>query len=130
MASSYSSVSAVLSIREFIVCGYHRPVDLTYDLSFYAATDFGLGSAFANVTGELVAGGLVAAHPEDADDVQCVVGVAVSAADEPVPHGFTAGCFDGRDTAEFSERGVRPDAFGVAAEADTQQGGRLRSVAR
>jgi hypothetical protein len=46
----------------------------------------------------------VASQPNDADDVQGAVGVTVAAAVESVAHCFAAGCFDGRDTAEFGER--------------------------
>jgi hypothetical protein len=84
-------------------------VDLAGDASLYAAHDFGFCPAFADAAGEVVAGGLVAAESDNADDVQGAVGVAVSASVESVPHGFAAGCFDGRDSAEFGERGVGPD---------------------
>jgi hypothetical protein len=56
------------------------------------------------------------AESDDADDVQGAVGVAVSASVESVTHRFAAGCFDGRDTAQFGERSVGTDAFGVVSQ--------------
>jgi hypothetical protein len=103
--------------------GQNGTVDLAGDVSLYATHDFGFGSAFADAAGEVVAGGLVAAHPYDADDMQGAVSVPVSAAVESVPHGLAAGGFHRCDTAEFGERGVAGDAVRVVAERDQQGGG-------
>lgn len=108
---------------DLLAGGQHGVVDLAVDVSLYAANDFGFGPAFADAAGEVVAGGLVAAESNNADDVQGAVGVSVSAAIKSVPHGFAAGCIDGRDTAEFGERGVGTDAFRVVAEGDEQGSG-------
>jgi hypothetical protein len=104
-----------------LACGPHGVVDLAGDVSLYSAHDFGFCPAFADAAGEVVAGGLVAAEPDNAYDVQGAVGVADFASVESVPHGFAAGCFDGRDSAEFGECGVGPDAFGVVARATSRK---------
>jgi hypothetical protein len=49
------------------------------------------GFAFGHAAGDVVAGELVASHAYDEDDTQSPVGVAVAAAVESVPNGFTAG---------------------------------------
>lgn len=81
----------------FLAGGQHGVIDLAGDVSLYAAHNFGFCSAFAGTAGEVVARGLVAAQSDNADDVQGAVGVAVPASVKSVPHGFAAGCFDGRD---------------------------------
>jgi len=74
--------------RDFLACRQHGMVDLAGDVSLYAAHDFGFRPAFSHAAGEVVAGGLVAAESDNADDVQSAVGVAVSASVESVTHVF------------------------------------------
>ena len=54
------------------------------------------------------------------DRPQCVVGLAVTAAVEPVSGGFAAGCFHGAGSAQGCEAGVSPEAFGVLAGCDDE----------
>jgi hypothetical protein len=62
------------------------------------------------------------AESDNADHVQGAVGVAVAASVKSVSHGFAARCFLWRDPAEFCERSVGPDVFGVAAQGEEQGG--------
>ena|ERR1700677_48434 len=102
--------------RTFLARGQHGVVDLAGDVSLYAAHDFGFCPAFSNAAGEVVARGLVAAESNNADDVQGAVGVAVPASVESVPHGFSAGCFDERDTERlYASRDVSAKPFSNGA---------------
>ena len=67
--------------------------DFAGDVALEASHDLVFGFAFGQAAGDVVAGGLVAAHAYDQDDVQSPVGVAVAAAVESVPNGFAAGGF-------------------------------------
>jgi hypothetical protein len=93
--------------------------DFAGDIALEASHDLVFGFAFGQASGDVVAGGLVAAHPHDQDDVQGTVGVAV----ESVPNGFAAGGFQRADFAEFGEGGVAADPVGVVADRREQRGG-------
>jgi hypothetical protein len=67
--------------------------DFAGDVALEASHDLVFGFAFGQAPGEVVAGGLVAAHAHDQDDVQGPIGVAVAAPVESVPNGFAAGGF-------------------------------------
>ena len=54
------------------------------DVALDASHDFFFGFAFGEAAGDVVTGGLVAAHAHDQDVVQCAVGVAVAASVEAV----------------------------------------------
>ena len=57
---------------------------------------------------------------DDGDAVQCHVALPVAAFVEPVSVGPAAGRGDGADAAEFGERGLASDAFGVVPGDDGQ----------
>ena len=64
--------------------------DFASDVAFEASHDLIFGFSFGETPCHVVAGGLVATHVHDQDDVQGSVGVAVTAAVESVPDGFAA----------------------------------------
>ena len=67
--------------------------DFAGDVTLEASHHLVFGFAFGQAAGDVVAGGLVAAHAYDEDDVQSPLGVAVAAPVESVPNGFAAGGF-------------------------------------
>ena len=66
-------------------------VNLAGDVALHAADDLALCSALGEAPFEVVASGLVVAHPDDGHDVESTVGGAVSAATEAVPAGGAGG---------------------------------------
>ena len=59
---------------------------------------------------------------DDGDAVQRHVALPVAAPVEPVAVGFAAGCGDGARAAEFGERSLVADAFGVVPGDDGDRG--------
>src|SRR4051812_17348278 len=96
-------------------CGRHRiglfhdcsrevGVDLPGDVALEAADDLSLAEALAGAAFDVVAGGLVMAHPHDGDDVERAVGGPVAAAAEPVSAGGASAAGGlWRDAAELGE---------------------------
>jgi hypothetical protein len=77
--------------------------DFASDVAFEASHDLIFGFSFGETPCHVVAGGLVATHAHDEDDMQGPVGVAVTAPVEPVPDGFAVGGFQGADPTKFGE---------------------------
>lgn len=96
-------------------------VDFPGDVALQAADDLAFAQAFGGAPLDVVAGRLVATHPDDRDDVEGTVCGAVAAAAEPVSAaGASAAGRLGRDAAELGEGGFVADAFGVVARGDEE----------
>src|SRR6266540_5420516 len=89
--------------------------DLAGDVALEAAQDLLLGLALGGAPGEVVAGGLVPAQPDDHDAVQRRVGLAVTTAVQPVADGLARGGIHWRGAAEGGERGLAAQPHGVVA---------------
>src|SRR3954464_15418269 len=70
-----------------------------------AADDLGLALALEGSSGDVGAGGFVVLHPHDDRPVEGGVGLAVTAAVEPVAGGQTGGCRYRGDAAEPGQAG-------------------------
>ena len=101
-------------------------VDLPGDVALEAADDLAFAEAFGGASFDVVAGGLVVAHPDDGDDVEGAVRGPVSAAAEAVTAGGSAAAGGLRgDAAELGEGCLVADAFGVVAGGDQELAGDL-----
>ena len=103
-----------------VAYGDERPVRLTGDEPFDAADDLELALALAGLPGGVVPGGLVVSQADDGDAVQRHVALPVAAFIEPVPVRPAAGRGQRACAAEFGERGLAPDTFGVVTGDDGQ----------
>ena len=96
-------------------------VDLAGDVALEAADDLAFGSAFCCSAFDVVAGGLMVAHPDDRDDVERAVRRSVAAAAETVTTGGSAAaCRLGSDPAEFGKRGFVAYPLRVVADGDEE----------
>ncbi len=80
--------------------------DLAGDVALEAADRFGLALAVADAFGEVVLGALVGVEPDERDAPQSGVGLAVTAAVEPVPVDLAAAGLDRAGAAERGERAL------------------------
>ena len=92
--------------------------DFAGEEAFEAADDLGFGLAFGDAPGDVGLRWLVVLHADDHGSVERGVGVAVSAAVEPVPGGLAGRGRDRGDSAELGESGLGVDAIGVIAGDD------------
>ena len=74
-------------------------VDLSGDVPFEAADDLSAGFAFGLAFLDVCDGGRVVAHTNRSDAPECVVGLAVATAVEPVSDGPPGRGLDGTGTA-------------------------------
>ena len=100
---------------------FEEPVEVTGYVAFETASDLSRGLAFGGASGDVVAGGLVAAHPNGDDHVENAIEASVTEPVEAVPGGLSAGGRDRGDAAEHGKRGFAVDAAGVGPGA--QDGG-------
>ena len=91
-------------------------------MAFETADDLELAFPLSCFLRHVVAGRLVVSEPDDGDAVQCHVALPVAAPVEPVTVGLAAGRGDGTRAAEFGERGLVADAFGVVPGDDGDRG--------
>ena len=91
-------------------------------MAFETADDLELAFPFSCFLRHVVAGRLVVSEPDDGDAVQCHVALPVAGPVEPVTVGLAAGRGDGTRAAEFGERGLVADAFGVVPGDDGDRG--------
>ena len=96
-------------------------VDLSGDVSFQAADDLSAGFAFGLAFLDVCDGGRVVAHTNRCDAPECVVGLAVAAAVEPVSYGLPGGRLDGTCAAQGSEGRFRLHAVGVVTGCNQQR---------
>ena len=101
-----------------------RCVDLSGDVSLEAADDLAFAEAFFGAAFDVGAGGFMASHADDGDDVEGAVRCAVAAAAEPVPAGGSAAagglwC----DAAEFREGRFVADPLRVITHGDEELAG-------
>lgn len=87
--------------------------DLAGDATAQAPVELAFAQAFGGAF-DVVASGLVMAHPDNGDDVERAVACSVTAVAEPMSAGgqATAGRL-GRDSADLGERGLASDPVGV-----------------
>src|SRR3954464_5110852 len=93
----------------WLSCGWSWQVGvyLSGDVALEAADDLAFAEAFGGASFDVVAGGLVVAHPDDCDDVEGAVGGAISSATEAVSSACpSAACRLGSDAAELGEGGL------------------------
>ena len=89
-------------------------VDLAGDVAFQTAQDVELGQALLGPPLHIGPGLRVAAHPDQGDPPQGVVGVAVAAAVQPVAVGAARGRRDRGGAAPVGEGGLDPQPLGVS----------------
>ena len=102
-------------------------VDLAGDVELQAADDLGLRQAFVGSALGVGAGAWVVAEAAKNDNVERIVGAAVTAAIEPVWVGASAAGGDRRGAAEVREGGFGLDPVKVVAGADEHLAGDLGS---
>jgi hypothetical protein len=95
-------------------------VDLAGDVALEAAQDVELGQALLGAPFHVGPGRWVAAHPDQGDAPQGVVGLAVAAAVESVAVGAARGRGDGGGAAQVGEGGLAMEPLGVVAGGDQQ----------
>ena len=93
-------------------------IDLSSEQSLKAADDVLLGESFLSSSVHAGDGWLVILHPDDNGSIERGVGLAVFAPIKPVLVRETRRGGDGTDAAEFCERRLGVDAFGVVAKDD------------
>ena len=98
--------------------GFEGAVDLAGDRAFETADDVLVVFAGFGAPGRVALGAGAASEPEDGDEVQRPVGLAVASGVEPVAVGLAGGCFDWAGAAERRER-----ALAVAQPIDVLAGG-------
>jgi hypothetical protein len=118
-----SEVWSVVSRRRLVAGGCCRSL---VDAALQVADDLPLARSFCGATFDVVAGGLVASHPDDRDDVQGAFGRPVAAAAKSVTStgAAAAGGLWG-DPAEFGEGGLTVDPLGIVTGGDEELAGDL-----
>src|SRR5512132_3567639 len=97
--------------------GYQDAVELSSDVAFQTAGDFGLGLALFGASLDVGAGRPVPGHPPDRDQVQRPVRLPVAAPVQPVPGDLARGGRARRDPAQVRERGLAAQPFGMSPAA-------------
>jgi hypothetical protein len=121
---SSSRLRAGVGLRRCSAGGREVVVDLAGDVALEASDDLSLAEAFGCAAVDVVAGGLMAAHLDDGDDVEGAVRGAVAAAAEAVSSGgSTTACGLWRDSAELGEGSLAVDPFRVVAGGDEELAG-------
>jgi len=105
--------------------GSEQVVDLAGDVTLEAADDLWFGQAFGGAPIGVSACAEVVAQPAEYDDVQGVVGGAVTSAVEPVTVGSAAAGWDRGHAAQVRERGFGTKPVGVVAGGDEDLPGDL-----
>src|SRR6266568_2299874 len=100
-----------------------RGEHLPGDVALQTADDLLLGLALLETPRHVVLGLLVVAQPHQHDPVQRGVGLAVTAAVEPVAGGLAGGRLDRGGAAQHREAGVAAEPAGVVAGGDQQRAG-------
>ena len=95
-------------------------VDLAGDVALQTAHDVELGQALVGPPLHIGPGRRVAAHPDQGDPPQGVVGVAVAAAIQPVAVGPARGRRHGGGAAQVREGRLGAQPLGVVAGGDQQ----------
>ena len=96
---------------------------LAGDVALEDPDDLPLGEALLDAAFHVAAGAGVAAHPGHDDPPERVVGLAVAAGVEPMPHDLARRRRDRRDAAEVRPGGFGADPFGVVTGGDEEDGG-------
>src|SRR6266516_2637235 len=94
-----------------------RGVDLAGDVAFEAAHDLTFALALAGAAVDVGRGGLLVAHADEDDAVECGVGLAVAAPVEPVAVCLARGGVDRGGAAEHREGGLGAEPFGLSPAA-------------
>jgi len=110
-------------------CACQQREHFAGDVALEAAHDLGLGLAFGGAAGDVVLGGLMAAHADQGDAPQGAVGLAVAAAVQPVPVGAAGGDGYRGGSAEPGEGGFRAQPVRVVPGGDQELPGGVHADA-
>ena len=111
--------------RTRLVVFDQRVVDFPGNEAFQAADDVFLRQALGGASSDVVEGRLVPAHADDHDPVERRVGLAVAAAEEPMPVRDPARGGNRAGAAQLRKRGFGTDPGGVVAGNDQHLGRRV-----
>ncbi len=103
--------------------------DLAGDVALEATHDLLGAESFGAAAGDVDAGAFVAAHADERDAPERVVGLTVAATVEAMPTHPAGGGFEGRDAAELRERCFVAEPVRVVASGDQQDRGGVRADA-